>query len=110
VVDRDVADNRGSGTGFTSWSITRARKTRTSSSSSKTELALDRLPTEKGKVPENKVNLIGEIEPFAARSMAGKAFNLTAGKYVLICNIAEVEDGKLESHYELGMRTSFVVQ
>jgi hypothetical protein len=29
---------------------------------------------------------------------------------VLICNIAEVENGELESHYQEGMRTAFTVQ
>ena len=28
---------------------------------------------------------------------------------ILICNLVEIEDGKLESHYELGMRTPFTV-
>ncbi|HLF79263.1 MAG TPA: hypothetical protein VJB57_17415 [Dehalococcoidia bacterium] len=74
------------------------------------DLAPDKLPLEKDKVPENKVKIIGEIEPFAPKSKAGKTFNLPAGKYVLICNITEVEDGKVESHYKLGMRAAFTVQ
>jgi hypothetical protein len=76
----------------------------------KTDLAPDDLPVEDGSVPEDDVDLIDEIEPFASGSKASAVFNLTAGKYVLFCNIAEVEDGELESHYELGMRTAFTVQ
>lgn len=76
----------------------------------KSDLAVDKLPTSNGKVPEDKVDLIDEIEPFTPNSKAGETFNLKAGKYVLICNIAEVEDGKLESHYLLGMRTTLTVQ
>ncbi|MGE0686886.1 MAG: hypothetical protein AB7P33_09095, partial [Dehalococcoidia bacterium] len=72
----------------------------------KSNLAVDKLPTSNGKVPEDKVDLIDEIEPFTPNSKAGETFNLKPGKYVLICNIAEVEDGKLESHYQLGMRTT----
>jgi uncharacterized cupredoxin-like copper-binding protein len=75
-----------------------------------TDLAADKLPVVKDKVPEDKVKIIGEIEPFSTKSKPGKTFNLAAGKYVLICNIAEVEDGKVESHYKLGMRTAFTVQ
>lgn len=66
-----------------------------------TDQAPDKLPVEYGRVPESKVKIIGEIEPFAGESKAGKAFKLTRGKYVLICNIA--------GHYELGMRTAFAV-
>jgi hypothetical protein len=29
---------------------------------------------------------------------------------VLFCTIVEVEDGELESHYELGMHTEFTVE
>jgi hypothetical protein len=36
--------------------------------------------------------------------------DLEPGSYVLICNIAEGEEGELESHYEEGMRTAFIVE
>lgn len=76
----------------------------------KTDLAPDKLPVDKGKVPENKVTVIDEIEAFAAKSKASKTVKLSAGTYVLLCNIAEVEDGEIESHYELGMRAAFRVE
>lgn len=67
-----------------------------------TDQAPDKLPVEYGRVPESKVKIIGEIEPFAGESKAGKAFSLAKGKYVLLCNIA--------GHYELGMRAAFTVE
>jgi uncharacterized cupredoxin-like copper-binding protein len=76
----------------------------------KTDLAPTALPIENNRVPEDKIDIVDEIEPFAAGSKAGATFQLAAGKYVLICNITEVEDGEVESHYQLGMRTAFTVQ
>jgi len=72
--------------------------------------APDALPTVEGKVPEDEIDLVDEIEPFTPGSAASITVNLEAGNYVLICNIAEIEDGELESHYELGMRTAFIVE
>jgi hypothetical protein len=63
-----------------------------------------------GRVPKNQVQLLDEIEPFLPRSKASKVVNLTPGKYVFLCSIAEMEGGKLESHYQLGMRTAFTVE
>ena len=76
----------------------------------RTDLAADALPTiHDGSVPEDAVELVGEIEEFASASSASMVFNLTAGKYVLICNVVETE-GDLESHYREGMRAVFVVE
>ncbi len=36
--------------------------------------------------------------------------DLAPGNYVLICNISEVENGQLESHYQLGMHAQLVVE
>jgi uncharacterized cupredoxin-like copper-binding protein len=76
----------------------------------RTDLAPGSLPFENNEVPEDKINLIGEIEPFTPRSKASAVFNLTAGNYVLICNITELEGGQVESHYREGMRVAFRVQ
>ena len=76
----------------------------------RTDLAPDALPTTDGKVPEDEIDLVDEIEPFTPGSSASITVNLEAGSYVLICNIAEIEEGELESHYELGMRTAFTVE
>ena len=75
----------------------------------KTDLAPGDLPVAEGSVPADKVTIVGEIEPFAASSKASGVFNLTPGKYALICNIAEIEGGWLESHYQLGMWVAFTV-
>ena len=76
----------------------------------RSDLAADALPTiHDGSVPEDAVELVGEIEEFASASSASMVFNLTAGKYVLICNVVETE-GDLESHYQEGMRAVFVVE
>ena len=76
----------------------------------RSDLAADALPTiHDGSVPEDAVELVGEIEEFASASSASMVFNLTAGKYVLICNVVETE-GALESHYREGMRAVFVVE
>lgn len=77
----------------------------------RSDLAPERLPTgDDGGVPEDEVDMIGEIEPFAAGSQASVAFNLEPGSYLLICNVVEEEEsGELESHYQEGMRTAFTV-
>lgn len=70
----------------------------------------DALPTEEGRVPEDEIELIGEIHPFAVGTLGSMVLDLEPGNYVLICNIAEMEQGELESHYELGMTTRLVVE
>ena len=75
----------------------------------RTDLAADALPTiHDGSVPEDAVDLVGEIEEFTSASSASGVFHLTPGKYVLICNIVETT-GALESHYREGMRVAFTV-
>lgn len=75
----------------------------------RTDLSSEQLPVVDGRVPEDQIDLVGEIEPFDPGTRSADTFTLAPGNYVLICNIAEIEDGELESHYELGMRTSLVV-
>jgi len=77
----------------------------------KTELAPDALPETDGKVPEEDVDLIGEIEPFSPGSKASAVFELEPGNYVLICNVvSEAAGGESESHYLKGMRTTLTVE
>jgi hypothetical protein len=79
----------------------------------KTDLEPGALPTtSEGKVDEEGagVEALGEIEEFKVGEARSKAFELTAGSYVLICNVVEEEEGKTEAHYKLGMRTAFTVQ
>jgi len=69
----------------------------------RTDLAPGALPVVGDEVDESGagVQLIDEIEPFPAGTQETKSVNLTAGKYVLICN--------LPGHYQAGMRTAFTV-
>jgi len=77
----------------------------------KTDLAPDALPTaDDGSVPEDEVDIIDEIEPFAVGETQEVTVDLEAGSYVLICNIVETEGGASEAHYQLGMRTAFTVE
>jgi len=78
----------------------------------RTDLAADALPTDDdGKVPEEEIDLIDEVEPFAPGTTEEITLNLDAGSYVLICNIVELVPGEEpESHYRQGMRTSFTVE
>jgi uncharacterized cupredoxin-like copper-binding protein len=76
----------------------------------RSDLPPDALPAVDGRVPEDEVDLLDEIEPFAVGSTGSLVLDLQPGRYVFICNIAEIEGGELESHYELGMRTVFVVE
>ena len=59
------------------------------------------------KLPEG--GLIGEIEPFNGGQLCKGAFKLTAGKYVLLCNIVEEEGGVKESHFKEGMHAPLTV-
>jgi uncharacterized cupredoxin-like copper-binding protein len=69
------------------------------------------LPVEDGKVSEDDVDIIDEIEPFTPNSTASITVDLQPGSYVLICNITEKEaDGSTESHYQNGMAAAFKVE
>ena len=77
----------------------------------KTDLAADALPVVDSKVDEVAAGEeIGEIEDVLTASEKQATFDLEPGAYVLFCNITEEEPtGELESHYEEGMHTAFVV-
>lgn len=79
----------------------------------RTDLGHRDLPTgEDGGVDEEGegVELIGEIEEFEVGATESATWELTAGKYVLICNLVEMEEGQSESHYQEGMSVEFTVQ
>jgi uncharacterized cupredoxin-like copper-binding protein len=78
----------------------------------KTDLATDALPTKPdGAVDEEgaAIEAIGEIEEFPPGETKTTSFDLTAGAYVLICNVVEVDNGETEAHYQKGMRAAFNV-
>jgi uncharacterized cupredoxin-like copper-binding protein len=55
-----------------------------------------------GDVDEDKVPAVGELDDIAAGGTKDVTFALSAGKYVLFCN--------LPAHYSQGMRVGFTVQ
>jgi uncharacterized cupredoxin-like copper-binding protein len=76
----------------------------------RSDLAPGALPVDSGRVPEDEIDMVGEISPFTGGSEASIVFYLSPGKYVLLCNIAKKEAGELNSHYEKGMYTSLTVK
>jgi uncharacterized cupredoxin-like copper-binding protein len=77
----------------------------------KTDLAEDALPTESdGSYEENGpgTELLDEISEIAPGASADLTLNLAAGKYVLICNMVDLDEA--EVHYQLGMHAAFTVQ
>ena len=77
----------------------------------KTDLDPADLPADAtGKVDEAGagITFIGEVEELEIGATQEASFDLTAGKYVLICNIVETGAGH-ESHYTQGMRVAFTV-
>ena len=76
----------------------------------KSDLGIGALPVVDGKVDQEKVATVDEIEPFGAGETQSKTVDLTPGKYVLLCNIVERPPGEpVKSHYQEGMRAAFVV-
>ncbi|RMH87204.1 MAG: hypothetical protein D6683_00245 [Actinomyces sp.] len=71
------------------------------------------LPTDAdGKVVEDALPegaFIGEIPEFDAGTTESATFELEPGRYVLFCNILEINDGEPESHFQQGMVTTFTV-
>jgi len=78
----------------------------------KSDLAPDALPVdENGKVLEDDLDAIDEVDAFAAGTTEELTVNLAAGKYILICNILENPPGQeAVSHYQNGMATAFTVE
>ena len=68
----------------------------------RTDLAPDALPVSGGQVDESQVNVVASTsQDLAQGATETVSANLTAGNYVLICNIS--------GHYGAGMRTAFTV-
>jgi uncharacterized cupredoxin-like copper-binding protein len=76
----------------------------------KSDLPPTGLPVQNGKVIEEQVNIVDEIEPFAAKTTESITLDLSPGKYLLICNIVETPPGlPVVSHYQNGMVVLFQV-
>jgi len=79
----------------------------------RTDLPILDLPTnEDGSVSEEGegMEVIDEVEDIPSGDNATLTITLEAGSYALICNIVEEENGEVESHFQMGMRTSFEVR
>ena len=79
----------------------------------RTDLPILDLPTnEDGSVSEEGegMEVIDEVEDIPSGDNATLTVTLEAGTYALICNIVEEENGEVESHFQMGMRTSFEVR
>jgi hypothetical protein len=60
------------------------------------------------KLPEGA--LIGEIEAFPPGQVCTGAFNLAAGKYIMVCNVVHTEpNGEKEAHFAEGMHAPLTV-
>jgi uncharacterized cupredoxin-like copper-binding protein len=68
----------------------------------RTSKAADALPVAKGRVEEDALDSVGEIEGVEPGDSKSHDFKLTAGRYVYLCN----EPG----HYQQGMRGTLVVR
>jgi hypothetical protein len=72
----------------------------------------DGLPVKDGAAEEDALPpgaFIGEVEEFLPGRTCPGTFQLSAGPYVLFCNIVERPGGAVESHYQQGMRSAFTV-
>ena len=67
----------------------------------RTDDAPDALPVENGVIPEDRIDLVDEAEDIAPGTDTSLSANLTAGSYVLVCN--------LPAHYGAGMHAAFTV-
>jgi uncharacterized cupredoxin-like copper-binding protein len=69
-----------------------------------TALAEDALPVEEGMVPEDSpdLTLVGELEDLEPSSTTTLEEDMSAGSFVIICNIA--------GHYQQGMHAAFTVE
>jgi len=79
----------------------------------RTDVSADALPTvAEGGMDEDGagVEVIGEIEELAVGKQESATFRLPAGRYVLLCNMVEEDDGEVEAHYAKGMYTTFTVR
>lgn len=79
----------------------------------RTDLAVDALPVDaNGAVVEGAegVEEIGEIEGIAVGQSLSATFDLAPGRYLLICNLVEEEDGAMEAHFAEGMVSELTVR
>ena len=69
-------------------------------------------PAVRGSVVEDALptgSFVGQIDPVPAGATCTSSFAVTPGRYVLYCDIVEQHEGKLENHFDLGMRATLTV-
>ena len=67
----------------------------------RSDVAADGFSVENGLIPEDQIDLVDEAEDIVPGTTTTLATNLTAGSYVLVCN--------LPAHYGAGMHAAFTV-
>jgi uncharacterized cupredoxin-like copper-binding protein len=68
----------------------------------KTDLPFDKLPTDTGTAKASEVGLVKQVKSLGVGKVSVVTADLTAGNYVVICNVA--------GHYLLGMRAALTVR
>ena len=68
----------------------------------KTDVAFDKLPIDSGSAKAKDDGLVKQMINIAANRSTTLSADLTAGSYVILCNVA--------GHYQLGMRVAFKVE
>ena len=68
----------------------------------RTDKAPDDLPVENGEIPEGEIDIVDEQEDIAPSTSTTLSVDLSAGSYVLVCN--------LPGHYQQGMHAAFTVR
>jgi len=78
----------------------------------KTNMAYDAIPLQSaGGIDEKNAGvLVDELEDITSKSGKSMTVTLAPGKYVLLCNMVEMEAGKREEHYAMGMRVPLIVE
>jgi len=79
----------------------------------KTDLAPGQLPLDaEGDADEEAdgVVVMGELEDITPGMSGELTLDLDRGQYVVLCNLATLEDGVVQHHYPLGMYTGFTVE
>ena len=79
----------------------------------KTDLGPEALPTKvDGSVDESAagITIVGKTDSMEPQTAKNVAKDLSAGSYVLVCNLVQTVNGQTVSHYDRGMRAAFTVR
>ncbi len=79
----------------------------------RTDFAPDKLPTKDDGSADAEaagVDVVGQIQKVETGDKGSGTFTLDPGKYILICNLVDEQDGQKIVHYQKGMRVAFTAQ